>query len=39
MGLLVIEDLITALKNKRLGQYGHVLRKNENDFVKRSMDG
>jgi len=32
-----IDDIITVIQQHRLGWYGHVLRKDENDWVKKCM--
>jgi len=35
---LVIDDIITVIQRHRLRRYGHVLRKDENDWVKKYTD-
>ena len=37
-GRLELEDIISVLKRNRLRWYGHVLRKEENDWVKKCME-
>jgi len=36
--LLEIYDTITVIQQHRLRWYGHVLRKDENDWMKKCMD-
>ena len=35
---LELDDIISVLQLKRLGWYGHVLRKEYNDWVKKCME-
>jgi len=35
---LEIDNIITVIQQHRLTWYGHVLRKDENDWVKKCMD-
>jgi len=35
---LGIEDIISVLQQNRLRRYGHVLRKEDNDWTKKRMD-
>jgi len=35
---LGIDDIITAVQRNWLRQYGHVVRKNKNDWVKKCID-
>ena len=35
---LEIEDIISVLQQNRLEWYGHVLRKEDNDWVKKCME-
>jgi len=35
---LEIEDIISIVQQKRLQWYGHVLRKKDNDWVKKCME-
>ena len=37
-GRLEIEDIISVLQRNRLRWYGHVLRKEDNDWVKKCME-
>jgi len=34
----LVDDIITVIQRHRLRSYGHVLRKDENDWVKKCMD-
>ena len=35
---LVLVDIISVLQQNSLGWYGHVLRKEDNDWVEKSME-
>jgi len=37
-GRLELDDIISVLQQNRLRWYGHVLRKEDNDWVKRCME-
>ena len=37
-GRLELEDIISVLQRNRLRWYGHVLRKEDNDWVKKCME-
>jgi len=37
-GRLGLDDIISVLQQKRLRWYGHVLRKEDNDWVKKCME-